>query len=202
MGIKSVAAINLIYFLVLTDIFSNKRLKSPIALFIIALLAITPFTVNAEIQAVDNAPQAPEPTLHLPLVQDNQPSSSDKALADYKGKVVLVDFWASWCGPCRHSFPWMNRLLKKHAKEDFAIVAINVDSKAQFAHRFLDVTPAQFDVLLDPAGQLQDAFGVLGMPTSFLLDRQGRVRATHVGFNDSKIPAYEADIASLLEETN
>lgn len=167
---------------------------------IIILLVVAPLFSNAEILKLTESPLAPQYTLNLPLVQNNEPSNTTRSLNDYQGKVVLLDFWASWCGPCRHSFPWMNDLKIKHAHKDFAIVAVNVDTQTAFAHRFLTKVPAEFDVLLDTNAKLQEAFDVLGMPTSFLLDKEGRVRASHVGFNTGKINIYEADILELLSE--
>lgn len=170
-----------------------------ILLVVVCLLAATN-AVSANLLPKEDAQQAPKTDLLLPLVQDNQISTSNTQLADYLGKVILIDFWASWCGPCRYSFPWMNDLQKKYSNDDFVIVAVNVDTDPKFAHQFLGKVPATFDVLLDSDAILQDAFEVLGMPTSFLIDKQGRIRATHIGFNKDKIALYEKDIVALLNE--
>ena len=73
-------------------------------------------------------------------------------LSEYKGKVVYLDFWASWCGPCKKTFPWLNELQKKYGKDGFEVVGVNVDAKKADADKFLVSTPAEFTVLFDPAG--------------------------------------------------
>jgi len=106
-------------------------------------------------------------------------------LADYRGRVVYLDFWASWCGPCRESFPFMNDLQRDLAARGLQIVAVSVDKTPAEARRFLARYPAQFTVALDAAAACPAAFRIEGMPSSFVIDRSGAVRATHVGFRDS-----------------
>jgi cytochrome c biogenesis protein CcmG, thiol:disulfide interchange protein DsbE len=103
-------------------------------------------------------------------------------LAAFKGKVVYVDFWASWCAPCRESFPWMNRMQGEFGRDGLVIIAVNVDHDRVDAERFLREHPAQFRIVFDPDGMLPEQFGVRGMPTSFLIDREGRVQSRHAGF--------------------
>lgn len=116
------------------------------------------------------------------------------------GKVVLVDFWASWCAPCLHSFPWMNELQQKHAGDGLVIVAVNVDQDRALADAFLKKLPAEFRVEYDPAGTLAQQFGVENMPTSFLIDRAGRIRVRHAGFREKQREEREQEIESLLKE--
>src|SRR2546427_1432439 len=92
------------------------------------------------------------------------------ALAQLRGKVVYVDFWASWCGPCRRSFPWMNAMNRKYGAQGLAIVAINVDKKRADAERFLAQIPAEFTVVFDAPGAVPAAYAVKGMPSSYLID--------------------------------
>ncbi len=105
-------------------------------------------------------------------------------LADYRGRVVYLDFWASWCGPCRESFPFMNELQRDLAGKGLQIIAVSVDKTAAEARRFLVRYPAQFTIALDTAGACPTAYGLEGMPSSFVIDRGGAVRAIHVGFRD------------------
>ena len=117
------------------------------------------------------------------------------------GKVVLLDFWASWCAPCLHSFPWMNELQREHGAEGFVIVAVNVDQDRTLADAFLQKVPAQFRVEYDGQGTLARQFGVQAMPTSFLIDRNGNVRVRHAGFKEKQREEREQEIAQLLKET-
>lgn len=120
-------------------------------------------------------------------------------LEQYRGKVVYLDFWASWCGPCRQSFPWMNSMQATYRDRGLHIVAINVDAKAVDAKKFLAETPAQFEVLYDGAGKTPRAYGVKGMPSSYLIDRQGRIVSVHNGFTSAKAAELEAQLKQLLE---
>jgi len=112
-----------------------------------------------------------------------------------RGKVVYVDFWASWCGPCRQSMPKFNTLYKQLSSKGFDIVAINLDESKADAQRFLQDYPVNYTVLYDATGQSPKQFGVSVMPTGYLLDRFGMVRYTHQGFRDG-------DEAKLMQEVN
>ncbi len=105
----------------------------------------------------------------------------DFDLANYKGKVVYVDFWASWCTPCRASFPFMADIAGVHG-DQLAVVAINVDENRNDALAFLKDYETPFDIVFDHAGELATQYKVPGMPTSFLYDREGQLIGTHVGF--------------------
>src|SRR5512143_45454 len=120
------------------------------------------------------------------------------ALDALRGKVVYVDFWASWCGPCRRSFPWMNGLQARYADEGLAIVAIDVDKRQEDALRFLLDTPASFPIAWDPGGDTPAAWGVQGMPSSYLIDRNGVIVAVEEGFHDERRAALEQRIRALL----
>lgn len=117
-----------------------------------------------------------------------------------KGKVVLLDFWASWCVPCRKSFPWMNDLQKKYADQGLTVIAVNVDTEKQLAAEFLQATPVQFRIEYDPQGRLATQLNVAAMPTSFLLDRNGKIVNQHAGFREAQLVAREQEIQRLLKE--
>ena len=119
-------------------------------------------------------------------------------LADLRGKTVWLDFWASWCGPCRQSFPWMNAMHDKYGGSGLAIVAVNVDKKRADADRFLAQVPARFPLAFDPEGTTPSAYAIKAMPTSILIGRDGRVLAVHNGFRNEEREALEASIASSL----
>lgn len=121
-------------------------------------------------------------------------------LSAYRGKVVYIDFWASWCAPCRKSFPWMNDLQRRYGKQGLAVVAINVDKKEDVARAFLADYPAQFMIAFDPAGMVAEAYRVWTMPSSYLIDRKGALRSTHLGFFDANKLRIEEEIRQLLAE--
>jgi thiol-disulfide isomerase/thioredoxin len=91
------------------------------------------------------------------------------------GKLTYVDFWASWCGPCRKSFPWMNEMQRKYAAQGLAIVGVNLDQERSDADAFLQKTPAEFPIAFDPSGDAPTRYGVKGMPTSVLVGADGKV---------------------------
>ena len=116
------------------------------------------------------------------------------------GKVVLVDFFASWCGPCQESFPAMEKLHKKYADKGLVVVAVNLDKKKQDMTEFLKQHPVSFTILRDAAYKLVKEVNVPTMPTSFLLDREGKVVAVHRGFKGSTTEKeYDEEIESLLK---
>ncbi len=119
-------------------------------------------------------------------------------LADYKGKVVYVDFWASWCSPCRDSFPWMSEMQKKYADQGVEFIAINVDRKQADAETFLKDTPANFTIAFDPKGKTPKAYDVMGMPTAFVIGKDGKVLHSHIGFNNKDKGDYEKHIQQAL----
>lgn len=119
-------------------------------------------------------------------------------LAPIEGKVVWVDFWASWCAPCRRSFPWLNTMQRKYGSRGLQIIAVNVDKDRALADQFLKETPAQFSLRFDPAGKLAKEFKVQAMPSSFVLDAQGNVLASHFGFKLANTDEYERGIVSAL----
>ncbi|MEV4779653.1 TlpA family protein disulfide reductase [Burkholderia sp. LMU1-1-1.1] len=119
-------------------------------------------------------------------------------LAKLTGKVVYVDFWASWCGPCRQSFPWMNEMQAKYGSRGLQIVGVNVDAKSEDAKTFLATTPAKFTIAFDPKGATPRQYGIKGMPSSVLIGPDGKVLLEHSGFRDADRAELEAKIQSAL----
>jgi cytochrome c biogenesis protein CcmG, thiol:disulfide interchange protein DsbE len=130
----------------------------------------------------------------------NLPGQDGKnvSLANFRGRYVYVDFWASWCGPCKQSFPWMNTLQSKLGPGGLQVLAINVDEKAADANHFLTAVPASFTVLFDAKGSAPAAYDVQGMPTSFLVGPDGKVLFVHKGFKDSDRAELEQKIGALI----
>jgi thiol-disulfide isomerase/thioredoxin len=120
------------------------------------------------------------------------------ALADLHGKVVLLDFWASWCGPCRQSFPLYEKLRAELPARDFTLLAINLDEMADGPAAFLAEHPVRYTSLADPAGEIARQFGLIGMPSSFVIDREGVVRSRHTGFKPQDIDSLRKEIIELI----
>ena len=119
-------------------------------------------------------------------------------LADYRDQVVLLDFWASWCVPCRRSFPWMNQMQQKYGEQGLVIIGVNMDANAADADAFLREYPAQFTIISDSSGTLARQFEVEAMPSSYVIGRDGAVVATHMGFQVKKSDEYEEQIRQVL----
>jgi thiol-disulfide isomerase/thioredoxin len=123
------------------------------------------------------------------------------ALQPVEGRVVWVDFWASWCVPCRRSFPWLNTMHRKYGSEGLQIIAVNLDKDRALADRFLAEVPAEFALRFDPDGALAKQYGVQAMPSSFLIDSDGNVLATHAGFRTADTADYERAIKNALTKS-
>ncbi len=120
-------------------------------------------------------------------------------LSTYRGKLVYLDFWASWCGPCKKSFPWMNDMQKRYGSQGLQVVAVNLDAKRTDALEFLSIVPVNFMVGFDPAGAVARSYGVKGMPSSVLITPDGHVIAMHEGFNDGDKTELENRIRTNLK---
>jgi cytochrome c biogenesis protein CcmG, thiol:disulfide interchange protein DsbE len=116
----------------------------------------------------------------------------------YRGKVVLLDFWASWCVPCRQSFPWLNAMHEKYGARGLVVIGINVDRERADAERFLKDVPARFDIVYDPAGALATQYEVPGMPSSYVFDAGGKLINKHIGFRNASRDEREAELQKLL----
>lgn len=136
----------------------------------------------------------------MPNVSVQTADGVDVRLADYKGKVVLIDFWASWCPPCKTSFPALDALYREYQARGLEVLAVNLDERRHDADAFLDAHPHRLTVLYDPKGVSPQAFGVKGMPSSFLIDRAGNIRFTHMGYSGNVDDSYRQEIAQLLSE--
>lgn len=118
-------------------------------------------------------------------------------LDNYKGKVVYVDFWASWCTPCRASFPFMQEMAEKHG-DSLVIAAINVDKNRSDADEFLAQFDTSFAIFYDPEGNLAERFQVKGMPTSYLYGRDGQLIGSHIGFKKKDVANLETAIENAI----
>ncbi len=120
-------------------------------------------------------------------------------LGKYKGKVVLADFWASWCVPCKKSFPWLNAMAQKYGNRGLVVLGVNVDAQKGDAENFLHEHHAAFPVIFDPAGAHAAYYDIQGMPSSLLFSGKGEVVHRHVGFVTDEESRYEAAIVEALK---
>ncbi len=120
------------------------------------------------------------------------------SLSQYRGKVVFLDFWASWCGPCATSLPLLEDLRSEFPAHAFQILAVNVDRDPDKARAFLARHPIGYPSVSDPEGRLPETFGLAAMPTSYLIDRRGVVRYVHEGFRPGDIDEIRARIQALV----
>jgi thiol-disulfide isomerase/thioredoxin len=125
---------------------------------------------------------------------------STLSLSAYRGKVVYLDFWASWCAPCLTSLPLLEKLRKEFPSDRFQILAVNVDREPDKARSFLARHPIGYPSASDPEGRLPASFGIETMPTSFLIDERGVVRLVHPGFRASDIDSIREHVRTLLEK--
>ena len=150
------------------------------------------------------APTADWPTAAAAIsVPDVTLQAADGAavrLSTFSGKVLLVDFWASWCVPCKTSFPALDAIYREYAPKGLEVVAVNLDEQRKNADAFLAAHPHRMTVLFDPKGIAPEAFGVKGMPSSYLIDRSGAIRFTHMGYSGNVDVSYRKEIAQLLAE--
>jgi len=143
--------------------------------------------------AVDAGDKAPD--FRAPALGDGMKKLS---LKDFRGKVVYLDFWASWCAPCATALPVLDAFRKEFGKDGFQVLAINVDSDPADATKFLSRRPVGYPSVSDPKGRLPEQFGIQTMPTSFLIDRNGVVRKVHKGFKKSDVDELRAEIRKLV----
>jgi len=119
-------------------------------------------------------------------------------LDNLKGKVVYLDFWASWCQPCKNSFPWMHHMKEIYADQGFEIIAVNLDKDRKLANEFLKVVDVNFIVAFDESGASASEYKLKGMPGSYLIGRDGKVYASHIGFREKDKTPIEQAIKNLL----
>jgi thiol-disulfide isomerase/thioredoxin len=121
-------------------------------------------------------------------------------LSSLQGRVIYLDFWASWCTPCRQSFPWMEDLQGQYASHGLTVIAVNLDQDRAAADTFLKHFHPGFQIHFDPEGRWAEQFGVKGMPTSVVIDRHGVARFTHIGFVPDDRRTYTQHVEQLLAE--
>ena len=119
---------------------------------------------------------------------------------DYKGKVIYLDFWASWCPPCKQSFPALNKLHNELKNKGFEVLAVNLDQEKEDANQFLHANPVEFTIAYDAQSACPKAYEVMAMPSSYIIDKQGVIRKIHLGFKENDVTEIQEVILTLLAE--
>ncbi len=140
-------------------------------------------------------PQGPAPAFSLPARNGGVVS-----LSQFKGQVVMINFWASWCGPCRQEMPLLDNIYKHYSKLGFSLIGVNVEPDRKSAEEWLKQTPVSFPVLFDTQSIVSKLYGVPGMPTTVFIDRNGNVRMLHQGYKPGDENAYLNEIRALVQE--
>ena len=121
-------------------------------------------------------------------------------LSQYKGQVVMINFWASWCVPCRQEMPLLDSIYKKYKPLGFTLLSVNVEPEQKDAENFLKQTPVSFPVVFDAKSKVSGLYNVQGMPTTVFIDRKGNVRLMHVSYKTGDENLYMDQIRTLLRE--
>lgn len=123
-------------------------------------------------------------------------------LSDYKGKILILDFWASWCGPCKQEFPFLIDLYNKYSDKNFSVLAVNLDENSSSMEKFIanQGKDVPFKIISDTKGKFAELYKVEAMPSSFVIDKNGIVRYAHIGFTSSDKDKFTGEIEKLLNE--
>lgn len=182
-----------------------KKSEIKIALFLFLFLGITFQAASAELTLeerlgnegfsvpAEDRPEAPDFSLKLL-------GADELSLSDYRGKIVFMNFWATWCGPCRFEMPSMQRLYESVASDQFEILAVNLKESEVMVGDFVEELGLKFPVMMDTTGYVGSKYNVRGIPTTFLLDKQGRLIGRIVGTREWDTPSFEALINDLVAE--
>ena len=122
------------------------------------------------------------------------------SLAELQGQVVMVNFWATWCGPCREEMPHLEALYQRYSDLGFTLLGVNVEQDSSGADEYLAETPVSFPILFDPGNDVSEMYDVIAMPSTVLVDRSGNMRFIHHGYQPGYESEYQAQIRALLRE--
>jgi thiol-disulfide isomerase/thioredoxin len=170
----------------MNSLFSGNRLSLMLACFL-------SFTVVTHTDAASLKGQAPNFTL-------KSLGGKNLKLSEMTGNVVLINFWASWCGPCREEMPLLNDLHKKYEPLGFTVLGVNVEEDARNARGFLKNFPVDFPVVLDSKNQVSKKYNVIAMPTTVVVDRDGNMRFLHKGYKPGDEEKYRKMVKKLVRE--
>ena len=159
----------------------------------IAVRAIAALVVSLPVLAASSSSPAPDFTLAAR-------GGKSVSLAQYKGQVVMINFWATWCGPCREEMPLLESIYKKYNKVGFTLIGVNVEPDSKAAEAWLKQTPVSFPILFDTQSKVSKLYQVAGMPSTVIVDRKGQVRLIHKGYKSGDENEYQNSIRTLIRE--
>ncbi len=141
------------------------------------------------------APQGPAPDFAL-----KTPGGENDRLSEHRGEVVMINFWASWCAPCRQEMPLLEELYTQYAPLGFTILGVNVEEDSSKALAMLEDIPVSFPIMLDTSSKVSKLYNVVAMPTSILIDRDGNMRYLHHGYKPGYEEQYQQQVRELIRE--
>lgn len=150
--------------------------------------------IGSSVHAADSK-KVPAPDFTLPSL-----SGSNVRLNELKGDVILLNFWASWCGPCRTEMPLLDKLHNKYKAIGFTVLGVNVEENSEAAKGFLKENTVSFPILWDAKNEVSKKYSVAAMPTTVMIDRDGQVRYIHKGYSDGDEKVYKKVIKKLVRE--
>lgn len=159
-------------------------------------IVLSSLLFSAPVMAVDPGDSAPD--FKLDAIKNYDEPELD--LASYKGKVLYVDFWASWCGPCQKSFPVLNELRASYKDKGFEVIGVNLDERVSDAGKFLKKYPVDFPIVADESGEIGEVYKVKGMPSGYIVDKTGIVRKVIIGFDKKEKKEVSLLVAELVKE--
>lgn len=158
-----------------------------------AIALVAGMLVSASLAASDVSGPAPDFSL-------SSRGGDAVALSDFEGQVVMVNFWATWCGPCRQEMPHLEALYQRYGDLGFTLLGVNVEEDSSGADEFLSQTPVTFPILFDPQSEVSRMYDVIAMPSTVLVDREGNMRFIHHGYKPGYENEYQSQIRALLRE--
>jgi peroxiredoxin len=161
------------------------------------LLALAVLTAAATMTAAAATLQTGAPA---PAFQLNSNAGKPMALADFRGQIVLLNFWASWCGPCRQEMPILEQLNRQYHGKGVTLLGVNVEPDSAAAVQWLKATPVTFPILFDTESKVSSLYEVAGMPNTVIIDRKGLVRYIHRGYSAGAENDYLNQIRALIRE--
>jgi peroxiredoxin len=164
-------------------------MRTQLNLFVIAMLSLC---LSGPVTA-ENIRSAPDFTL-------TDANGQSVTLSDLRGQVVMINFWASWCGPCREEMPLLEQIHQRYEALGFTLLGINVEEDSTNGQAFLQERPVSFPVLYDPKNNLSKLYDVIAMPSTVLIDRQGNIRYLHHGYKPGYENDYQDQIRALARE--